>query len=370
MLFNQLVSILSWAARRAAAALLLCLFAMDYAMAQTPPDSLRFFWDADMMAIFDNREGDSKMTPTKTWFLTRLSPELGASFVTSGARHRVAGGAVWVQPIGSEWEGYRISPTLYYRYEGRQGISASMGMFGRQQLIRDLPNFLVSDSAYYWQRNIRGALLQYQRGSSFFEALIDWRGMQCRHRREAFCIIAQGEWRRGSIVAGGVAMMNHLARSSEPTDDQHVVDNFVANPYLGLDWRGLSAGPWSGYLHLGSLWSMTRDRGDSSWITHGGLWLEGEASWRFLIAKNTLYAGAPLFPLHNRYGALLDGGEPYYAAKWYDRLSLGAALVSNANVLLRASLDFNLAPGNFTFYQRLALQVNIGSVPRRPRLML
>lgn len=334
-------------------------------------DSLRLYWDVDFSTLFDNREGDSRYADTRTFFQTQLAPEIGVTFRSTGARHRIAGGAVWTQPIGSEWDGHKISPTLYYRYEGRNGLSGALGMFGREQLIRQLPNYIWSDSVNYWQHNIRGAMIQYQSDRGFFEALLDWRGMQSRTRREAFNIIAQGEWRRNRLVAGGLGMMNHLARSAEATDDQHVVDNFVVNPYIGLDWRDSDIyRSLTGYFHAGMLASTTRDRGKEEWITHAGLWLEGALYWRWLEVKNTFYGGAEIFPFYDRYGSLLHQGEPYYASPFYDRLSAGASLISTSRVALKASVDFNIAEDNFSFYQRLILKVNIGSSPRRPRITL
>lgn len=346
--------------------ILIALIALT-ARAQEP---LHLYWGVDFSTMFDNREGDSKYTDTKTYFQTQLAPEIGVTFDAGEATHRIAGGAVWTQPIGSEWDGHRISPTLYYRYDGRDGLSGALGMFGREQLIRQLPNYIWSDSVYYWQRNIRGAMIQYKGSAGFVEALIDWRGMQSATQREAFNIIAQGEWSRRKFVAGGLAMMNHLARTSEAADDQHVVDNFIINPYVGLDWRPFAAdGAFTGYFHAGVLASVSRDRGDSDWLSRAGLWLEAGASWRWLEAKNTLYAGKALFPIYSRYGALLDQGEPYYASDWTDRLSIAARLIGNDRVAMRASLDFNLAADNFTFYQRLTVSVAIGSQKRRPRLL-
>ncbi len=327
---------------------------------------LHLWWDVDFSTIFDNREGDSRYTDTKTFFQTQLAPEIGVCFNSSDAVHRVAGGAVWTQPIGAEWDGYRISPTLYYRYEKNNGLSASIGMFGREQLIRPLPNYIWNDSIYYTQHNIRGAMIQYAGRKGFFEAILDWRGMQSRSRREAFNIIAQGEWTGRKLVAGGVAMMNHLARSAEASDDQHVVDNFLVNPYIGIQSGRENAG---GYLHLGLLASLSRDRGDSDWLSRAGVWLDGAVNWRWFEARNTLYAGGALFPLYSRYGALLDQGEPYYASKWYDRLSVAGNLISTGRVALKASLDFNLAENNFTFYQRLLLRIAVGSSARRPKIV-
>jgi len=343
------------------------ILAAFVASAQERADSLRLYWNVDFGTIFDNREGDARYAPAKTFFQTSLAPEAGVDFRSSGARHRVAGGVVWTQPIGSEWDGHRLSPTLYYRYEGSRGLSASLGMFGREQLIRPLPDYIWNDSVYYCQRNIRGALLQYSGDSGFAEAILDWRGMQSRTQREAFNVIGRGEWQHRRFMAGGVVMMNHLARSSESIESEHVVDNFLLNPYIGYRSRHAAAARWE--VRAGLLASFTRDRGEQSWLVRAGAWLEARARWRMFEGANTLYAGGRLFPLYGRYGALLDQGEPYYASPWRDRLSLAAHLIDTRRVALRASLDFNFAKNNFNFYQRLILSVAVGSSPRRPRLM-
>ena len=125
-----------------------------------------FKWSVDFGTIFDNREGEDKFEPTKTTFQTVLAPEIG---IALDGKHRIMGGAVWKQPIGSEWDGYKISPTLYYRFE-TPALRFSFGMFPRTQLLREQPDVFWSDSLKYNQRNIRGALVQYVHSNGFFEA--------------------------------------------------------------------------------------------------------------------------------------------------------------------------------------------------------
>lgn len=166
-------------------------------------------WSVDFGSVFDNREGDNTITDTKTYFFTNLAPEIGMKFTK---RDRIAGGVVWNQPIGNEWEGHRISPTLYYRHTGKRW-SASMGMFPRTQLHQPLPGFLWCDSLTYFQRNIRGVLVQYNSRSAFIDFYLDWRQLQTETKREAFNIVFHGEWRprARSFIVGGHAMMNHYA---------------------------------------------------------------------------------------------------------------------------------------------------------------
>lgn len=312
-----------------------------------------------MSAVFDNREGDTKYASAKTFFQTQLAPEIGISLYDG--RHRIAAGAVWTQPIGCEWEGHRISPTVYYRYQSK-GLRFAMGMFGRDQLYAELPNYIWNDSVKYAQRNIRGAMIGYQNENGYFQALLDWRGMQTQTQREAFNIIATGErmFSDGKFLLGGVAMMNHLALDKSDNPDQHVIDNILYNPYVGVDFTKITPSALdSCSLRVGLLGDFTRDRGEGDWKTPVGAWVDFNIRWRFLELKNTFYAGGKLFPLYSRYSYILDQGEPYYAASLYNRTSVSAIFLQRKFMSLRASLDFNVAPSFFNFYQRVILTFSI-----------
>lgn len=347
-----LCNLIPWGRRSAAAAAALALCALS-APAQ------RFEWGGEFATFFDNREGNARHTPAETYFLTRLAPEIGVSF--KGRTHRVMGGVVWTQPIGCEWDGHRVSPTLYYRYRGHR-TAGSLGMFPKSQLMAPLPDYLESDSARYFQANLRGALLQTWGCLGYFEAIVDWRGMQTAKRREAFNIIARGEVRFLGLMAGGTAMLNHLAKVKHAPADQYVVDNLIGNLWVGLD-VGKFIWPKSTLaLKLGPLGSLTRDRGDGDWRSALGLRAEFEAKFWRLGLRNTAWVGnRPLFPLYGRYGCLLNDGEPYYASKWYDRLELSGLIIRYKDIVsLRAELDFHWAQGDdFMFYQRLILTVSI-----------
>ena len=315
-------------------------------------------WSVDFKTIFDNREGDETYTEAETFFMTQLAPEIGLSL--DNGRHTVMGGVVWTQPIGCEWDGHRVSPTLYYRYR-RGGTEGWLGMFGREQLARRLPDYIWNDSCYYVQRNIRGAGIVMRGNHGFVQGVLDWRGMQTEKQREAFNIIVDGEWRRGGnsvLTAGGTAMMNHLARRKNAPVEEQVVDNFIANPYIGADFTEKAT--WAERLTLkgGVLASMTRDRGtDHKWVSRGGVWIEGCIDWRRFSFREEAYGGGRLFPYYSRYGSVLDQGEPYYASPWYSRTDVGYAVIRSNHVKLEALLDFHAAKDNFNFYQRLILQV-------------
>lgn len=344
-----------------------------------------FTWDVDFSSVFDNREGDHDITATKTYFFTNLAPEAGLRF---SSEDRIAGGVVWFQPIGCQWEGHRLSPTLYYRHEGRKW-RFSMGMFPRRQLVEEMPGFLWSDSLSYSQNNIRGALVQYVAPKGYFEVYVDWRGMQTESQREAFNIVFHGQMspRRDWLNFGGYAQMNHYALQKNPPADQHIVDNFLVNPYVGAD-LGRVAGTDSLTIRAGLLMTIERNRarGDGGWEAPAGFNLEAVWEWRWLGVKNSLYVGKPLFPSYNcpspefldnkrphateveiavnpvvwtPMGPGLYQGEPFYQKCFYDRLDLYAYILRKKYVSLMASLDFNITPGSFIFYQRLLLRINL-----------
>ncbi len=321
-------------------------------------------WDIWFGTVFDNREGDSDMTDTRTFFQTQLAPEIGVSF--GEGRHRLMAGVVWTQPIGTPWKEGSLDPTIYYLYR-RGVVKGALGMFPRSNLVRPMPDFVWNDSSYYTQHNIRGGAISIQNEDGFAEGVLDWRGMQTETRREAFNIILRGEGMRSTSIigGGGLLMMNHLALTRNSPDDEHIVDNFLYNAYLALDPGKKISVLDSLTFRVGILGAVSRHRADTDWHSPVGGWLEADLKWKRLGFHNTLYIGGKLFPYYNEFGGLLDQGAPYYRSNWYERATVWGELIDSPHVNLRASLDFNFAKSNFTFYQRLLLTVNFGSSSRK-----
>jgi len=325
------------------------------------PQAPRVTWNVDFNTTFDNREGDDDITAAKTFFFTRLAPEAGLKF---GSNSRIAGGVVWFQPIGCEWEGHKISPTLYYRYESPVW-KFSLGMFPRNQMHEELPSFFWSDALTYSQRNIRGALVQYDHANGYAEAYLDWRGMQTERQREAFNIVALGKWfpmgREKVFILGAHVMMNHLALQKGAPAGQHVIDNFLVNPYVGADFGGKT--PLDSLtIRAGFAGTIERNRADMQWRTPAGGWLEILAEWKFLGLKNSLYAGGALFPEWSEFGDVLYQGEPFYQKGFYNRTDVYLRILRRKHVQLTGSLNFNFTPGSFIFYQKLTLDVTLGGI--------
>ncbi len=326
-----------------------------------------FVWDIDFETVFDNREGDRTHTDPETIFFTRLRPTVG---VRLGAGDTFAGGIEWIQPIAYDWSGRRVRPVLYYRHDS-QRWSGSLGIFPRSQLFEELPSFMWGDSTAYFQPDIRGALLQWRGGRSFAEIYLDWRQKQTETKRESFSIVAHGRWQHPQRpwMAGAYLTMNHLALTKHAPENMHIVDNFLAAPYVGADLTPLVAPLDSLRLRAGMAITIERNREAGGWRTPAGAWLEITAGWRGFRLKNMLYAGGRLLPSYGIFGSLLYQGEPYYAASFYDRAELSYGIVRRSFLDLRTALDFRFTPGSFMFYQKISLTLRFGrSYPLRPSL--
>lgn len=156
-------------------------------------------------------------------------------------------------------------------------------------------------------------------------------------------------------------MLNHLAKDGSRNPDQYVIDNILYNPYIGANLEKIIPRSVldSCSLRVGVLGDLTRDREDGEWKTPVGIWIDLAARWKMLELKNTFYSGGKLFPLYGRYSFILDQGEPYYAASLYNRTSIGLIFLKRKFMELKASLDFNIAPSHFNFYQRVMLSFSI-----------
>ena len=317
-------------------------------------------WNVEFESVFDNREGDSNILPTKTFFFTRLAPEGGVRFSKESS---LVGGVVWTQPLGADWDEGRVRPTLYYRFDSPVW-KFSMGFLPRRQLTEELPRFLWNDSLAYYDRNIQGALVQYVHTRGWAEAYIDWPGMQTRERREAFKIVAQGKWRPASnaFFMGAHLMMNHYALTLHSGPDQHIVDNFLVDPFVGVSLSRPASWLDSLEVRAGVALTVERNRAnDDGWQAPYGGWLQLKGQWRWLRVENLLYAGKALLPSYAEFGSALYPGEAYFQKKFYNRTDLYLSLLHRRGVNLEAALDFNVAPGCFTFYQRLLLRIDLGN---------
>lgn len=318
-------------------------------------------WSVDASMLINNREGgEDAYSPDQTIAFTRLAPEVGVSLMDRA--HVLKGGAVWYQPMIDNLEGYKVLPTLYYRYnDERYGWHVTAGMLPRSLMVERAPRYLWSDSLGYCQPNIRGIMTQFIRPAGYAEVLVDWRQMQTDHQREAFTILANADWRlAGPLRLGGHVQYSHLAMSRIRTSSQHVNDDAIINPMLSLDLSHKTALD-SLRLAAGAIIALQRDRGDQHWHRPAGFIATATARWRWLQLDESFYTGGRLMPLYSRYGSQLVQGDPYYNNKLYSRTDLVFHIVSNRFVDLTGSLTLHLTDRKTGFWQQVACRFYIGN---------
>ena len=315
-------------------------------------------WSVDASVLLNNREGgEDCTTPDQTFFFTRLAPEVGFSLLDGS--HVLKGGVVWYQPMIDDMSGYKILPTLYYRYNNDNGWHMTIGLMPRSLMVERAPRYLWSDSLNYTQPNLRGIMAQYIKPQGFAELAVDWRQLQTDYRREAFTIMLNTDWRiAGPWRLGAHLQYSHLAMSRLHLEEQHVNDDFVINPMLALDLSHHTALD-SLRLSAGAIIAMERDRGINEWECPAGFLATATARWRWLELDETFYTGQGIMPLYSNQGSLLYQGDPYFNYKTYSRTDLVFHIVNNRFVDLTGSLTFHATNKTTGFWQQIACRFYI-----------
>lgn len=328
------------------------------AMAQT---KVSFAYDTDFLLYFDNREYDR--TPgqrSQTIFGVRLAPEIGVQIADSTeSKHRLMAGVSYNQPFGASWGKITVKPTIYYRIETK-GFDINLGFVPYRYLKENLPEYLLSDSINYYNANLQGALFQYESEMGFASLMADWRGMYSEETREAFRVIIGGQYRYKWLQAGGYAMLNHLANS---TQTNCVYDDIMINPYVGVNLGEIVAPLDSFNIRLGYIGGFQRERAtDTALFTHA-FNAELFLRWRFLGFKQSFYYGDSLYPLYEKQQATLNMGDPWYKSKLYSRTDFFIYLYNNRFVNCYFSFNLHVnETGNVNCQQQIIAQFNLGKV--------
>ena len=311
-------------------------------------------WSIDYSTVLNNREGGDEANPDQTFLFARLSPEVGVDLMHS--QHQFRAGVSWYQPLNADWKGHKLDLTLYYLYAHRRWRLGA-GAMPRTLMRERLPLYLWSDSMNYQNPNLRGALVQYSWGPSYWQMMLDWRQMQSTTRREAFNAIFSGRWypSRRSVWLGGYLQYNHLAKRKDAPPNEGVNDDITVNPLVGIDLtRHTRLDSLS--LHAGAVVQMQRARADNKWHTPCAFVANATMQWRWLGISENLMAGSDLFPLYDRFGSQLNLGDPYYRSKFYSRTDVWARIVSTRFADVRATLTLHATDRTTAFWQQIAVR--------------
>lgn len=324
-----------------------------------PLEAQEVEWSIDASVLLNNREGGDHYTPDQTIMFTRLAPELGFSMFNG--EHLLKGGIVWYQPMIDDMSGYKVLPTLYYRYNHPDGWHITAGMMPRSLMVERMPRYMWSDSLNYVQPNLRGIMTQLIKPAGYAELAVDWRQMQTDHQREAFTALLNTDWRlAGPLRIEGHMQYSHLAKSRIDDSDQHVNDDFLMNPMLAVDLSQRTA-PLLDSLRLavGAIITMDRDRANRHWHNRAGFIANASARWRWIQVDETFYTGQNLMPLYPQQGSKLNLGDPYYRHHTYSRTDLTLHVVNNRFVDLTGSLVLHASSEKTGFWQQITCRFYI-----------
>lgn len=324
----------------------------------------KFLYNVDFLFFFDNREYDrSPYQRSQTLFGARLSPEIGVGIADSTiGDHRLMAGCSYIQPIGADYKNAKVLPTLYYQYR-KKGFGAHLGLLPFTKMIEDFPDYLMYDSIAYFHPNIQGALFNYRDRRGFVELMCDWRGMWSETTREAFRVTLNGRYEHKWFFVGGRAMMNHLAcYSPEYKGEQPgVCDDLLGSIYVGFD-IGKVIPLDSFVVRANYIVAIQNDRKDKlHYMPQGGL-LEIFLRWRWIGFRNVTYYGDPQMPLYPKYHSLLNQGDPFYQAGFYNRSDIFFYIFNNSFVNCFASANFHYADGVFVTQQQIVAQFSLDGV--------
>lgn len=285
----------------------------------------KLLWDVDFRFGFDNREYESLTTsPSGTMFGAVLSPKVGLGF---GEGHSIYAGVDVDKYFGKDNPPLFFDWLLYYQYDGEH-FKANAGSFPRKRMKGYYPEAFF-DEHYFFDGNIEGALLSYERKWWRIEGIVDWVGCVDWETRERFSVYSSGLFGAPWLNFSYAFMMTHYAGSERVGG---VVDNVWIYPHAAADLtefmpRRMKMGIRAGWIQT---FQNNRVSGDG-YVLPGGF--QGEVSLEYFGfgIRNTVYAGENLMPFYHTedaigiaYGSDLYYGDLFYSTDSgiYDRLEI------------------------------------------------
>ena len=334
---------------------------------------VKFLYNVDALAYFDNREYKQPYQTDQTLFAIRLSPEIGVGITdNSGGRHQLIAGLHYIQPMGGHWKDIKLHPTAFYKYQYR-GFSFGIGAIPYKHRLSRLPDFLLYDSIAYARPNIQGALVQYQSKHGFAEVMLDWRGLQTPTQREMFRVVANGEATYTKFFRyfwGGMAQLNHKANHLDPTPHEGICDDIYISPNLGIDFAPPTPLDTIS-IRASYIYGYQRFRRENLVYQPHAFLLEFALVWRWLGLKNTFFVGKNLMPLYGLFRSDLNQGDPFYQSTLYNRTDLFLCFIRKSFVRCYFSWNFHYTPkGGLQHQQQLiasfSLEKLLLHLPNRP----
>ncbi len=290
-----------------------------FATAQKP--LFRFTFEG----IGDNREFHNGQSMSQTILGTLGTATVG----TTIDNHSVFAGFTGLYEFGSQISFHKPWPVLYYRFENK-GKEFLFGSFSRRGVI-NFPLAMLADTLYFFKPNVEGLAGKLEGDWGYQMAFTDWTGRQTTTVREAFMAGTSGELRKGGWFLQNYILLNHLAHPAEMKEVVHIRDHFGFALLAGLRFgREESV---HGLLKSGLLTSLYRERSVTDGFQTGmGFYMEGDARYRRLGLKTTLYAGD-----HQEFAH----GDPFYRFSKYLRVDGIWNFIQHKNITGRFNWSFH-----------------------------
>ena len=323
---------------------------------------VRFIYNVDFAAYFDNREYKAPYQIPQTLLNFRLSPDIGVRINDRvGGVHELVAGVRYTQPLGGNWRDIQIDPTAYYHFQYR-GFDVGMGAIPYENRIAPLPDWVMYDSLVYMHPNIQGALMSYRDKRGYVEFMCDWRSSQTAERREMFRLVLDGRYQYKWLMTGGLFSLNHKAGFAAPNHEA-VMDDINVNAFVGVNLSSYT--PLDSLsLQVGYIFEWERDRATDESLFPQGMLVELYARWWFLGLKNTFYYGDNLQPFRSR-NAYLNLGDPFYQSRLYNRTDLMVYLYRSSFVNFYFSWNMHYDTYHLQHQQQLVVRFNLDGVWNR-----
>ncbi len=337
--------------------ILILLLAFSFGGAQAQDFFRRIVWDADFSIRFDNRESQSSLLDSETFFSYKFIPQIGMYTATGGHSIFAGGSGSLIRDMGARDKDQPDSEFFMYYHRNGDILDAYAGAFPRMYMT-ELPAEFFDLKLSFYDPVIEGVLLRYDFRRFYFELVGDWYSKKSATRREQFILYSSGRWDLQSkadrwFSAGYYATVQHFAASeAEPG----VVDNFLFKPWVGFDDR---------FVGVGVAWlqSLQRDRlhGDG-WDLPNGFCADIRLRWRSLGVCNSVYFGDDLMPYWDRYGNELYKGDPFFRTTHgvYNRLEFHYEPQLGDDVSLRIGSIHHYDGASWSWQQLATLSIRLG----------
>ncbi len=289
-----------------------------------PVSAQEFLWEVDFRMMLDNREYEEmKTSPSLTNFGAVIAPRVGIGF---GNGHSLMFGGHVDRYFGQSFPEYDAELSLYYQYDGPH-LKINAGAFPYTRLTGDYP-LAISDEVLFFDTNMEGLLVRYEKETWSLELALDWVGMYDSTTRENFYVYSYGRKEIGPVYGAYSFFMNHYSNSARTNG---VVDNVWLYPHVGIMLEKYL--PLTQFdVRVGWLQTFQNNRTDGpEYDLPGGFQAEVRLEKWGVGIYEMLYVGPSLMPywyledsVGIQYGSNLYGGVQFYAndSGIYNRLEV------------------------------------------------